>query len=95
MHLRFSVGTPLWKILEAGEWRSPAFLSYLDVHGLETELVVQAHLAESGSDDEKVTSLSFCFASRGTMHKIRGSYIALRVSNGYVAHTLPHPPNMG
>jgi len=43
-------GAPLWQILEAGEWRSPAFLTYLDMFRLETDLVVQAHLAES--DDE-------------------------------------------
>ena len=92
-----SLGAPLWKILEAGEWRSPAFLSYLDMHRLETDLVVQAHLAESESDDEKVTSLPFFWlVSRGPMHNtIGGFYIALRVSNGYGAHALSHPPSMG
>ena len=25
-------GAPLWEILAAGEWRSPAFLAYLDLH---------------------------------------------------------------
>jgi hypothetical protein len=92
-----SLGAPLWKILEAGEWRSPAFLSYLDMHRLETDLVVQAHLAESESDDEKVTSLPFLWlVSRGPMHNtIGGFYIALRVSNGYGAHALSHPPSMG
>ena len=28
-------GVPLWKILAAGEWKSPAFLEYLDVHKME------------------------------------------------------------
>ena len=41
---------PLWKILDAGGWRSPAFLKYLDMHQLDRDLVVQAHIAESSSD---------------------------------------------
>ena len=46
-------GAKLWQILEAGEWRSPAFMKYLDVHRLETDLVVQAHIDdESESDDD-------------------------------------------
>ena len=40
-------GAPLWEILEAGQWASPAFLKYLDLHKLEADLVIQAHLAES------------------------------------------------
>ena len=27
-----ATGAPLWTILRAGEWRSPAFLTYLDLH---------------------------------------------------------------
>lgn len=46
------IGAPLWEILEAGEWSSPAFLKYLDLHRLDTELVVQAHANDSDSDDE-------------------------------------------
>ena len=45
-------GAPLWEILEAGEWSSPAFLKYLDLHRLDAELVVQAHVGESDSDEE-------------------------------------------
>ena len=45
-------GAPLWEILGAGEWRSPAFLQYLNVHELEEGLVMQAHLGESDSDGE-------------------------------------------
>ena len=46
-------GAPLWQILEAGEWSSPAFLKYLDLHRLDRELVVQAHIDESdGEADE-------------------------------------------
>ena len=44
-------GAPLWEILAAGEWSSPAFLSYLDLHRWDAELVVQAHAGESDSDD--------------------------------------------
>ena len=43
-------GAPLWQILQAGEWRSPAFLQYLDLHRLDRDLVVQAHLDESDDD---------------------------------------------
>ena len=43
-------GAPLWEILAAGEWSSAAFLHYLDLHRLDTELVVQAHAAESDSE---------------------------------------------
>ena len=44
-------GAPLWEILAAGEWRSPAFMSYIDMHALDTQLVVQAHVDEESSDD--------------------------------------------
>ena len=37
-------GAPLWEILAAGEWRSPAFLDYLDLHQLEQDAVVQVSL---------------------------------------------------
>ena len=37
----FLAGAPLWKILAAGEWRSPAFLEYMDIHRLENDVVVQ------------------------------------------------------
>jgi len=47
-----SAGAPLWKILEAGEWKSPAFMDYLDMHKLETDLVVQAHVDESEDEIE-------------------------------------------
>ena len=42
---------PLFEILEAGEWKSPAFLQYLDLHRLERDAVVQAHLDESDDDE--------------------------------------------
>ena len=40
-------GGTLREILQAGEWSSPAFLSYLDMTQLELGAVVEAHLAES------------------------------------------------
>ena len=43
-------GASLWTILEAGQWRSPAFMQYLDMGRLETDLVVQAHCDESDDD---------------------------------------------
>ena len=46
-------GKPLWQILQAGEWRSPAFLAYLDVHEVEAEAVLEAHLQDSESEGEE------------------------------------------
>ena len=43
-------GAALYEILAAGDWKSPAFLSYIDRHKLEDDVAMQAHLAES--DDE-------------------------------------------
>ena len=45
------VGASLREILDAGQWRSPRFLKYLDMDSLEKDLVVSAHIAES-SDEE-------------------------------------------
>ena len=39
-------------VVEAGEWRSPAFLRYLDLDVLERDIVVDAHAAESSSDSD-------------------------------------------
>ena len=47
-----SQGAPLWVILAAGEWKSPAFLDYLNLHRLEGDMVVQAHIAESSDEEE-------------------------------------------
>ena len=47
-------GAPLHTILSAGEWKSPAFLDYLDVHRLERDLVITAHCEESDSDEDGV-----------------------------------------
>ena len=44
-------GAPLWKILAAGEWRCPALLSYLDVHRMEIEMVMQGCLDEESDCD--------------------------------------------
>ena len=44
-------GAGLAEILRAGEWRSPAFLSYLDLHTLERDVVVEAHMGESSDTD--------------------------------------------
>lgn len=47
-------GAPLHEILAAGEWRSPAFLEYMDRHALERDMVQEAHGLEDvlDSDDE-------------------------------------------
>ena len=44
-------GARLGEILRAGEWRSAAFLSYLDKDELECNATLEAHLGES-SDEE-------------------------------------------
>ena len=44
----------MWQILSAGEWKSSAFLLYLDMHGLETDLVIEAHAAESEAEDAEL-----------------------------------------
>jgi hypothetical protein len=45
-------GGRLGEILRAGEWSSPAFTKYLDLEGLETSAVVEAHVIESDDDDD-------------------------------------------
>jgi hypothetical protein len=45
-------GSNLAQILRAGEWRTPAFLCYLDVQKLEKGAVVEAHEGESSSGSE-------------------------------------------
>ena len=44
-------GATLAVILAAGEWNSPAFLSYIDEAKLETDVVVAAHVDESDCED--------------------------------------------
>ena len=51
---RFVAGAPLYEILPAGEWRSPAFVEYLDYWRLEAAVVVQAHLEESEDENAAV-----------------------------------------
>ena len=46
-----ATGSPLWEILAAGEWKSPAFMSYIDLHKLDAELVLHAHVDEESDDD--------------------------------------------
>ena len=47
-------GAPLRTILEAGGWRSPAFMKYLNLDQLESGMVVQAHLDEGSHDDVQI-----------------------------------------
>ena len=46
--------TTLKEIMQMGQWRSSALLKYLDLDEIETECVVEAHIAESESDGEKL-----------------------------------------
>ena len=45
-------GARLHEILAAGDWKSAAFLKYLDSVELESGATLEAHVAESSSDDE-------------------------------------------
>ena len=46
--------TTLKEIMQMGQWKSSALLKYLDLDEIETECVVEAHIAESESDGEKL-----------------------------------------
>ena len=39
------------EILRAGDWKSPAFLQYLDREQLERDRVLEAHLEDSSGDE--------------------------------------------
>ncbi len=43
-------GARLNEILKAGQWKTPAFMTYIDLHKLETSAVVEAHADESSSE---------------------------------------------
>ena len=45
-------GSTLYEILMAGEWRSPSFMTYMDTMELEMGATMEAHMAESSSEDE-------------------------------------------
>jgi hypothetical protein len=45
-------GSTLAEILDAGQWCSPDFLSYVDLHSLEHAAVVDAHMEESSGDED-------------------------------------------
>ena len=45
-------GAPLHEILEAGDWKSPAFLVYLDRDRLERDMVMQAHFEDSDNESD-------------------------------------------
>ena len=45
-------GSTVNEILAAGQWRSPAFLRYLDLEELERDAVVEAHVYDSSSEED-------------------------------------------
>jgi len=51
-------GASLHEILAAGQWRSPAFLSYIDLEKLERDTVIQAHVDESSDEECDTLSVS-------------------------------------
>ena len=44
-------GATLGEILRAGDWRSPAFLHYLNIAQLESDRTAEAHLEDSSDRD--------------------------------------------
>ena len=51
-------GASLVEILAAGQWRSPAFLKYLDLRTLERDAVLAACVDESSGGEEEALTLS-------------------------------------
>ena len=45
-------GATLKEILEAGQWRGPAFPKYMDLMQLECDVVVEAHMEDSSDEGE-------------------------------------------
>ena len=45
-------GSTLRNVMEMGQWKSPALLAYLYIEEIEAEAVVEAHIAESGSESD-------------------------------------------
>ena len=58
MILVFPAGASLYEILAAGEWRSAAFLNYMDRAMLESGLLDQAHLGDCLDSDEEEQLMS-------------------------------------
>ena len=52
-----SSGAPLVEILQAGQWRSPAFLSYLDLKSLERDAVLAACVDDSSGGEEEACTI--------------------------------------
>ena len=46
-------GASLGTILRAGEWRSSAFMAYLDVSVMEAKAVLEAHWAQSSGEEDE------------------------------------------
>ena len=49
----FELGATLKTILLAGEWRSPAFMSYLDMSEVECRAAMEIHMVESDEEEEQ------------------------------------------
>ena len=49
-------GTPLTEFLKAGEWRTPAFYTYLNLEDLQADAAMEAHVYESSG--KKIVSCS-------------------------------------
>ena len=56
-------GASLIKMLTWGEWRSPAYMSYLNLDELEARAVLQAHVDESSSEDGEVEDSDSVFGA--------------------------------
>ena len=47
-------GASLCEILQAGEWKSPAFLAYLDLHALDRDAAAEALLTVHEESDNEI-----------------------------------------
>jgi len=50
-------GATLKEILEAGGWRSPGFLKYMNLEALERDIVIQSHCDDSSGDEAETRVL--------------------------------------
>ena len=66
-------GASLVEILNAGQWRSPTFLAYLDIKSLQRDAVLAACVDESSGGEEEACTMAtnplppICPSSRNTL----------------------------
>ena len=56
-------------ISQAGEWKSPAFLKYLDLMALDRDMVVQAHLLVAAKQSDMLDESQDIAGHTGTSRR--------------------------